>query len=187
VALRSTGRQDHGLTLTHEERVVLVDADDHEIGTAEKLRAHQTGELHRALSVFVFDGTGRVLIQRRAVGKYHSPGKWSNTCCGHPRPHEGSREAAERRLREEMGVTCTLRPAGRFVYRADLGNGLVEHELDHLFVGEFNGDPVPNSEEVDEWAWTPIAELRSDCATRPDRYTVWLPLALASLEGSPAE
>jgi isopentenyl-diphosphate delta-isomerase len=167
--------------LNSEERVVLVDAEDRAIGTAEKLRAHQTGELHRAVSVFVLDEKGRVLLQRRAAGKYHSAGKWSNTCCGHPRPGEDPRAAAERRLREEMGVTCGLRSVGYFVYRAEVG-GLVEHELDHVFIGEFDGEPNANPAEVDDWAWMGLRELRADCAARPERYTVWLPLALASLE-----
>ena len=181
MALRSAGRKDHGLTLP-EERVVLVDADDREVGTAEKMRAHQTGERHRAISVFLFDAQGRVLLQRRAAGKYHSPGKWSNTCCGHPRPHETPRDAAERRLHEEMGVRCALRPAGRFEYRAELDNGLIEHEVDHLFVGELTGDPIPNPAEVEGWKWMAVQELRADWAARPDHYTVWLPLALASIE-----
>ncbi len=166
-----------------EERVVLVDAEDHAIGTAGKLEAHQVGLLHRAVSVFVFDGNGRTLLQRRAAGKYHSPGKWSNTCCGHPRPAESSHIAAERRLREEMGVACVLRNAGSFIYRAELGD-LVEHELDHVFVGEFSADPAPNPAEVDAWSWMGIGELRADLAARPERYTIWLPLALASLESS---
>ena len=163
---------------------MLVDRDDREIGTEEKLRAHETGALHRAFSVFVFDDQQRVLLQRRAAGKYHSAGLWSNTCCGHPRPGEDVGAAAARRLTEEMGIRVSLTPRGAFIYQASLTNGLTEHELDHVFVGRFNGDPSPDHGEADDWAWTPVAALEADCATRPERYTAWLPLALRSLAPS---
>jgi isopentenyl-diphosphate delta-isomerase len=166
-----------------EERVVLVDADDHEIGTEAKLRAHETGVLHRAVSVFVFDANRRLLMQRRADGKYHSAGRWSNTCCSHPRPGESPLAAAGRRLMEEMGIECELRPAFSFIYRADLGNGLIEHELDHVFVGTFGGAPRPNANEVQAWGWMALPSLIADCRERPEQYTAWLPLALAELEG----
>ena len=146
-----------------DEQVILVDADDDEIGISPKLRAHETGELHRAVSVFVFDADGRVLLQRRAAGKYHSAGLWSNTCCGHPRPGETARAAALRRLREEMGVECALEPRGSFSYRAILGNGLVEHEIDHLFVGTFQGSPAPDASEVAEWRWMDLNDVLEGC------------------------
>ncbi|HEX7957304.1 MAG TPA: isopentenyl-diphosphate Delta-isomerase, partial [Pyrinomonadaceae bacterium] len=117
------------------EQLILVDADDRELGAGEKLEVHRAGALHRAFSVFVFDGRGRLLMQRRAAGKYHSGGLWSNTACGHPRPGEATRAAARRRLREEMGLDCELSAAFEFVYRAELGDSLVEHEYDHVFVG----------------------------------------------------
>lgn len=176
MALRSAGREID--RLTHEERVVLVDGDDRQVGTEEKLRAHQTGALHRAFSVFVRDDQGRVLLQQRAEGKYHSGGLWTNTCCGHPRPGEDVRKAAERRLREEMGISVALTPRGTFTYRADLENGLVEHELDHLFEGRFNGAPTPDLTEAASWKWETWSQLEADCAARPTRYTKWLPLAL---------
>lgn len=160
---------------------MLVDADDRELGTEEKLRAHRRGVLHRAFSVFIVDARDRVLLQRRAPGKYHSAGLWSNSCCGHPRPGEDVREAAERRLLEEMGISVPLTPRGTFVYQARLDNQLVEHELDHLFVGRYTGDPRPDPEEADGWAWETWTRLAADCAARPQRYTAWLPLALGAL------
>ncbi|WP_412060155.1 isopentenyl-diphosphate Delta-isomerase [Rubrivirga sp. IMCC45206] len=157
------------------EHVVLVDAADREIGTAEKLAVHRDGRLHRAVSVFLFDGRGRWLLQRRADGKYHSPGLWSNTACTHPRPGEPPQAAASRRLDEEMGVRCALRPAFARVYRAELPGPepLVEHELDHVFVGRFDGEPIPAAAEVSGWRWVDAADLRSDLRANPDRYTAW--------------
>lgn len=162
------------------ERVVLVDQRDRSVGELEKLAAHRTGKLHRAFSVFVLDGAGRILLQRRAAHKYHSGGLWSNTCCGHPRPAEETRAAAERRLLEEMGFQCALEPAGAFVYRAQLGD-LVEHEYDHVFVGRFDDEPRPDPAEVADWRWVSRRELETDLAAQPERYTVWLERALAQL------
>lgn len=133
--------------------------------------------MHRAFSVLVFDAAGRLLLQQRAGGKYHSPGLWSNTCCGHPRPGEDTAAAAERRLREEMGFDCGLEPAGAFVYRAEIG-ALVEHEVDHVFTGGFDGTPQPDAAEVAAWCWVDPAELAADLAARPERYSAWLGRAL---------
>lgn len=162
-----------------EELVVLVDQADREIGTAEKLAAHRDGTLHRAFSVFVFDARGRVLLQRRAPGKYHSGGLWSNSCCGHSRPGEAVIDAARRRLREEMGFDCALEPAGAFTYRASLDHGLIEHEYDHVFVGRFDGDPAPDPAEVAEWQWMAVSELMVALDRDERNYTVWLKPALA--------
>jgi isopentenyl-diphosphate delta-isomerase len=154
--------------------VVLVDEDDSALGTAEKLRAHTEGWLHRALSVFVFDETGRLLLQRRAPDKYHSGGLWSNTCCSHPYPDESPKAAARRRLHEEMGFSCSLTPAFHFTYRAPVGGQLTEHEYDHVFVGVADEVAVqPNPAEVSDWTWVAPAALRDDVAAHPDRYTVW--------------
>ncbi len=170
------------------ERVVLVDRMDRELGSEEKLRAHQTGALHRAFSVFVFDRQWRVLLQRRADGKYHSPGLWSNTCCGHPRPGERLEDAAVRRLEEEMGFACPLRRAFSFVYRADLEGGLVEHELDHVFIGSHDDEPTPDPAEVSSWRWAGLDELQEDVRRNPERYTAWLPTALSGvLEAVPGD
>jgi len=156
------------------ERVVLVDEAGVELGSEEKEAAHRVGALHRAFSIFVFDGGGRLLLQRRAPGKYHSAGKWSNTCCGHPRPGERLESAAHRRLREEMGFDCPLRLAGTYRYRARLENGLLENELDHLLVGEFEGQPAPDPQEASEWRWIAPGALRRELADDPLRFTVWL-------------
>jgi isopentenyl-diphosphate Delta-isomerase len=162
------------------ERVVLVDEQDRELGAAEKLSAHADGILHRAFSIFVFNSRRQLLLQRRAQSKYHSGGLWSNTCCGHPRPGEPTVLAARRRLREEMNFDCELRPAFEFLYRAQLPNELVEHEYDHVFVGEFDGVVAPDEAEVEAWTWTTLDELRRDMCARPDDYTYWLKAALAT-------
>jgi isopentenyl-diphosphate Delta-isomerase len=161
-----------------EELVVLVDADDREIGVSPKMRAHRNGDLHRAISVFLFNSRGEMLLQRRASGKYHSSGLWSNACCSHPRPGESAHAAAMRRLEEEMGIRCDLQPTFRFTYRAEFDSGLVEHELDHVFLGETEEDPRVDPEEVGEWRWTSIAELRAEMLAEPDRFTAWFHIAL---------
>jgi isopentenyl-diphosphate delta-isomerase len=165
--------------------VVLVNEADAPLGTAEKLRAHTEGWLHRALSVFVFDSEGRLLLQRRTPGKYHSGGLWSNTCCSHPYPNESPLAAARRRLQEEMGFSCALTPAFHFTYRASVGPTLIEHEYDHVFVGVVDAvDVHPNPDEVSDWAWMSASAIREDVTASPSRYTVWfrrlLDQALAS-------
>ena len=167
--------------MTQLEEVILVDAEDREVGRAEKLDAHARGLLHRAISVFVFDARGRVLLQRRAEGKYHSGGLWANTCCSHPRPGEATGAAAQRRLHEEMGIACELTHAVTFTYRADVAAGLVEHEVDHVFTGRFDGTPNPDAAEVSDFAWHDPEELRAAIAAAPARFAAWLPLALACL------
>ncbi|MFL5605070.1 MAG: isopentenyl-diphosphate Delta-isomerase [Gemmatimonadaceae bacterium] len=164
-----------------EERVILVDEQDREIGTEEKLRAHLSGVLHRAFSVFVFDHAGNMLLQQRARTKYHSGGLWANTCCGHPRPGEAIQAAARRRLREEMGIDCPLRPSTTFLYRADVGSGLIEHEYDHIFVARYDGEPVPAREEVEAWQWSDPEEIARDVTTNAGRYAAWFPIALAEV------
>lgn len=170
------------------ERVILVDAQDRERGWAPKLEAHRSGELHRAFSVFVVSTAGEILLQRRARDKYHSGGLWSNTCCGHPRPGERTEAAARRRLREEMGFECPLEPLFGFVYRAELGGGLVEHEYDHVFLGRYDGRPDPDPAEVEGWRWEPLRTLRRRLEEDSGAYTLWLPLALEGVPDlSPAD
>lgn len=163
------------------EQVILVDAQDNEVGQMEKQAAHETGALHRAFSVFVYNAAGHLILQRRAMHKYHSGGLWTNTCCSHPRPGESDLDAATRRLQEEMGFACALEHAFSFLYFQEVGD-LTEHELDHVFIGEFDGQPEINPEEVAEWLAMPIADLRQDIAAHPERYTVWLRLCLERVE-----
>ena len=157
-----------------KDQVILVDKNDRELGYADKLSVHRDGSLHRAFSIFLVDSQGRVLIQRRAITKYHSGGLWSNTCCSHPRPEETVNGAAHRRLVEEMGIDCELREVFSFVYRADLDADLIEHEFDHVLVGQYEGSPIPNKEEVDGWNWVDIRWLQQDIAQSSNRYTSWL-------------
>lgn len=161
-----------------EDQVILVDEHDNPIGAAGKLAAHRSGSLHRAFSIFVFDRSGRLLLQRRAASKYHSGGLWSNTCCSHSRPGERTAAAARRRLREEMGIECALTEVFSFVYRAELGNGLIEHEYDHVFFGRHAGEPVLDPEEADAARWVHMDELVADVRDRPHAYTSWLALCL---------
>jgi isopentenyl-diphosphate delta-isomerase len=164
------------------ERVILVDRLDRPVGTAEKMAAHRSGRLHRAFSVVVLNDADEMLLQRRAAGKYHSAGLWSNTCCSHPRPDEATADAATRRLREEMGFVCPLEPAFEFVYRAELGEGLVEHEYDHVLLGRWSGTPGPDPGEVDGWRWAPLPELRREVARYPYRFTYWFRVVLRELD-----
>ena len=163
-------------------RVVLVDEEDRPIGTADKLEAHRQGLLHRAFSVFILDSEGRMLIQRRAEDKYHSGGLWSNACCSHPAPEEPVKVAAARRLGEEMGFECALSRAGTLLYRADVGGGLTEHELDHLLIGHWEGIPAPDPAEVMDWWWIEPGELRREMAAAPERFTYWFRVALEELD-----
>ena len=156
-----------------EEYVILVDEADRELGVMEKLEAHQKGLLHRAISVVVFNSKGEMLLQQRALTKYHSGGLWTNACCSHPRKGETNLEAAERRLVEEMGIKLELKEVGSFVYRATLDKNLVEHELDHVFSGVFDGDPAPDPSEAMAWKYVPIAELKSELKSKPELYTEW--------------
>ena len=129
--------------------------------------------LPRAFSVFVFNEEGQLMLQKRALQKYHSPGLWSNTCCSHPYPGEEAEVAAHRRLEEEMGFDCSLQHRFSFIYRAQLDQGMTEHELDHVFTGEYSADPIINPEEVHDWKWIDIPELVEDIESNPDSYTVW--------------
>lgn len=156
------------------EEVILVNESDEAIGTGEKHETHLRGWMHRAFSIFVFNSRGELLLQRRAPHKYHSAGLWSNTCCGHPRPHETVEQAAHRRLQEEMGFDCKLQPVFAFVYRTEFDNELIEHEYDHVLVGSFDGRPVPNDDEVSEWRWVDARQLIQEIRHHPERYTYWL-------------
>lgn len=162
------------------EQVILVDEQDNEIGVEEKLRAHESGKLHRAISVFLFRKS-QMLLQQRAFTKYHSGGLWTNACCSHPRPGEPSLDAAKRRLMEEMGIFCPLKKVCEFTYRAELDRGLIEHEFDHVYVGEYNSDPKPNPNEAHAWKWVEIETLQKDVSERPEIYTAWFKLLLPKM------
>ena len=157
-----------------EDKLILVNEKDEVVGVDEKLKVHREGLLHRAFSVFVLNSHGELLMQRRALTKYHSPGLWSNTCCGHPRPSEHVTLAAQRRLRAEMGLACPLRRVGSFRYRADVGDGLLEHEFDHLLVGHSNIEPVLNIEEAIDWKWVRFETLIRELSDDPKNFTSWL-------------
>lgn len=163
-----------------EERVILVDADDREIGTMEKLAAHERGGVrHRAFSVFIVDPQGRWLLQKRAAGKYHFPGLWTNACCSHPRPGEETAAAAHRRLREELGFDCPLAERFRFEYKAtSAAEGLTEHELDHVFTGTWTGPVAPQPDEAETTRWVEPAALAAEVRTSPETFTPWFKLAL---------
>ena len=158
------------------ELFVLVDGRDRRVGVAPKLAAHIHGWRHRAFSVFVINDRHELLLQQRSPTKYHSGGLWSNTCCGHPRPGEQVAQAAQRRLREEMGFDCQLHRVGAIQYSLDVGNGLIEREYLHLFVGQWNGEPVPAPDEVCGWRWSAPPAIDALIARQPSRFTAWLPL-----------
>ena len=157
----------------NRDLVILVDELDNEVGTEEKLKAHEEGKLHRAVSAFVFNATGDMLIQKRASTKYHSPGLWSNAACTHPQPNEENKLAAERRLMEEMGFTTPLTFHSTLLYKAPFDNGLTEHEYDHILLGDFNGTPNINPDEVSEWKWMSLEAIEADMKENPQRYTEW--------------
>lgn len=163
-----------------EEFVVLVDEIDREIGTKEKLAAHVAGDRHRAVSVFLLNDKGEMMLQQRALSKYHSGGLWTNTCCGHPRPGESPFEAANRRLFEEMGIRCNLKKKFDFTYKALLDKNLFEHEFDHVFAGEFNGSPQLNPMEAMNWKWIDLETLQKEIETNPEKYTIWFKIILES-------
>lgn len=153
--------------------VILVDEYDNEIGTLDKLEAHKRGVLHRAFSVLIFNSAGELLLQKRADNKYHSGGLWTNTCCSHPKPGEQTAEAAQRRLYEEMGLTCETNFLYKFLYRAELDNNLTEHEMDYVFTGICDANPVVNTHEAADWKFISLAELRQDVLRHPNTYTFW--------------
>jgi len=161
-----------------EEKVILVDEHDNAIGVMEKLEAHEKGLLHRAFSVFIFNVEGELLLQRRALSKYHSAGLWTNTCCSHPRPEEDILKAAERRLMEEMGMKVPLQHKTTFIYKTAFDNGLTEHELDHVFVGFSNDVPQINKEEVESYRYLNLEKLKNEINQNPAQFTSWFKIAL---------
>jgi len=163
------------------EEVILVDEKDREIGKMEKLEAHQKGLLHRAISVFIFNENKEMLLQKRAMTKYHSPGLWTNTCCSHPRVGETALAAASRRLFEEMGIKTELQFKTTFMYRSEFDNGLIEHEFDHVFTGTYNAMPQINPDEVDSFCWMSKDEIKKEISLNPEAYTTWFRIAIRDL------
>lgn len=169
------------------EHVILVDTQDNAIGTMEKMQAHRIGALHRAFSILLFDEAGNMLIQKRSKDKYHSSGLWTNTCCSHPLPGEDLAVATRRRLNEEMGIDLEPAFSHSFIYKAPLDRNLIEHELDHVFIGQYSGTPAVNEKEVEDWKYVDMNWLKQDMQLHPEAYTVWFKLiinhsALASMK-----
>jgi isopentenyl-diphosphate Delta-isomerase len=171
-----------GTTLVDTTHLILVDEKDQPVGTCEKMEAHQKGLLHRAFSVFLFDRAGRMLLQQRALHKYHSGGLWTNACCSHPFPGEDTLAAATRRLQEEMGFVTPVEKAFDFTYRAELDNGLTEHEFDHVFVGFYEGEVVPNAQEVMDYCYLSLSEIEKQLDVRSQRYTEWFKIAFPRIK-----
>ena len=160
-----------------EEKVILVDKNDNQVGLMPKLEAHEKGVLHRAFSIFIFNSKYELLLQKRSSSKYHSGGLWTNTCCSHPREGEDILDAANRRLDEEMGIKTSLRKVYDFIYKAELDNQLTEHEFDHVFYGVCDNDPILNKDEAEDFKWVDMETLNNDIIKNEDNYTVWFKIA----------
>lgn len=160
------------------EQVILVDENDNPVGAMEKMEAHRKGLLHRAFSILVFNSKGQLLLQKRSWKKYHSGGLWTNTCCSHPHPNESMETAMRRKLRQEMGIDALPEFSHKFVYRVELENNLTEHEYDHVYIARYDGEPQINHDEVDEWRFEDLSQLREAIRENPQHYTYWFKLIL---------
>lgn len=156
-----------------KEYIIAVDKSDKEIGSIEKMEAHHKGILHRAFSILIFNSKNQLLLQKRCEKKYHSPGLWTNTCCSHPRYGEKLQDAIYRRLQEEMGFSCDLTEIFNFEYKVELEHSLFENEFDHVFIGKYHGDIIPNKDEVEDFKWVDMEELKSHMKDNPKLYTYW--------------
>ena len=165
-----------------KEMLILVDQEDNQIGTEEKIAAHEKALLHRAFSIFVFNSKRQLLIQKRARTKYHCGGLWANTVCSHPRDGETLNHAVHRRLGEEMGFDCEVLEVFEFVYKKKFENGLTEHEYDHVFIGKFDGQPIPNPVEIEDIKWLSIDEIEKDIEKNPENYTYWFKIAIKKIK-----
>ena len=161
--------------------VILVNERDEQTGSMEKMEAHQKGILHRAFSIFIFNNKGEMLIQQRASGKYHNPGLWTNACCSHPMPGEATQLAAERRLNEELGFTTPLEKVFSFTYKVDFENGLTEHEFDHVFTGDYDGEIKANSTEVKDYCYKTLEEISLSLESHPQKFTPWFKIAFPEI------
>jgi isopentenyl-diphosphate Delta-isomerase len=161
-----------------DDELILVDKNDINIGNLNKIKVHKMGKLHRAFSIFIFNSNGELLIQRRAMDKYHSGGLWSNTCCSHPKKNESLNEACHRRLKEEMGFDCRLYKIFDFIYKTKLNEGFYEHEFDHVFIGKHNGKIKPNAYEVMDFKWVDLSSLKEDIIENPSNYSIWFKIII---------
>lgn len=164
-----------------QEKVILVNELDQPTGVMEKLEAHQKGLLHRAFSVFIFNDRGELLLQQRALTKYHSAGLWTNTCCSHPRPDEDTLKAAKRRLIEEMGIETQLTHKTHFIYKTAFENGLTEYEYDHIYFGNYSETPAINKDEVEAFKWMHPQIIKVEITNIPEKYTSWFKIAMQKL------
>lgn len=167
------------------DNVILVDENDQEIGQKEKMQAHLDGDLHRAFSIFIFNSKGEILLQKRALAKYHSPGLWTNTCCSHPQPNKSMENCLDDRLMVEMGMKCNLEPWFTFKYKASFENGLIEHEFDHVYKGFSDELPVLNPDEVSDYQYITVKNLKLELENHPEKYTAWLKLIIDRLSQAP--
>lgn len=165
-----------------EQQVILVNKNDEQKGVTGKMQAHKNGLLHRAFSVFIFNAKGEMLLQQRAMDKYHSGGLWTNACCSHPEPGEDTGKAAARRLKEEMGFETRLEKVFDFVYKADFENGLTEYEFDHVFTGEYNGKVSAAPDEVMDYCFKSMSEISHSLQNQSSKYTAWFRLAFPKIE-----
>ena len=163
------------------ETIILVDSNDKEIGTGEKLEVHQKGVLHRAFSVNIINSKGELLLQQRAGKKYHSGGQWTNACCSHPRAGETLDTAIHRRLKEEMGFDTDLKELFTMIYKASFSNGLTEHEFLHVYLGQWDGKVIPHPEEADGMKWVGIHQLKKEMEKNPESFTPWFRIFLPRL------
>ena len=163
------------------EHVILVDHNDTQIGIMEKMAAHIVPKLHRAFSIFIFNSKGELLLQQRALTKYHSPGLWTNTCCSHPQQGETMEQATARRLMEEMGMTVKMHEVFTFIYKAPVGLGLIEHEYDHVWFGHSDDTPVINTEEVASWKYMSLEAIQEDMKNHPECYTEWFKISFEQI------
>ena len=164
------------------EEVILVNEQDQQTGTMEKMEAHRKALLHRAFSVFIFNAKGEMLLQQRAKLKYHSPGLWTNSCCSHPRPGEAVEAAARRRLKEEMGFETPLNKIFDFIYKADFENGLTEFEFDHVYTGTYDGRLNPDQQEVLDYCFRSLEDIQQDLDSRPEKYSSWFRIAFPKVK-----
>lgn len=168
--------------MKEEDKIVLVSEHDDMIGIMDKMEAHRQGLLHRAFSIYIFNSKGEMLLQQRALTKYHSGGLWTNACCSHPMPGEKVKEAAERRLMEELGFETTIEKIFDFVYKAEFENGLTEHEFDHVFAGEYEGELNVDPEEVKDYTYTGISAIKNMLEQDPQKFTAWFHIAFPKIE-----